>query len=151
MAQTIEERKKKIYSSMSKEELVEEMLKRDGFDERQSFQAIAKEKIPEKAVKAIQDGIVKRVEDGSIVDRLLVVEQYGQFRPTQFLTQMFEKSVDQQFVEDFKAGIGKYLKEHYKEICENVMYRAFLNGITKDNPLLYEAINQVISERDDSY
>lgn len=150
MAQTIEERKKKIYSSMSKEELVEEMLKRDGFDERQSFQAIAKEKIPEKAVKAIQDGIVKRVEDGSIVDRLLVVEQYGQFRPTQFLTQMFEKSVDQQFVEDFKAGIGKYLKEHYKEICENVMYRAFLNGITKDNPLLYEAINQVISERDDS-
>lgn len=151
MAQTIEERKKKIYSSMSKEELVEEMLKRDGFDERQSFQAIAKEKIPEKAIKAIQDGIVKRVEDGSIVDRLLVVEQYGQFRPTQFLTQMFEKSVDQQFVEDFKAGIGKYLKEHYKEICENVMYRAFLNGITKDNPLLYEAINQVISERDDSY
>ena len=150
MAQTIEERKKKIYSSMSKEELVEEMLKRDGFDERQSFQAIAKEKIPEKAVKAIQDGIVKRVEDGSIVDRLLVVEQYGQFRPTQFLTQMFEKSVDQPFVEDFKAGIGKYLKEHYKEICENVMYRAFLNGITKDNPLLYEAINQVISERDDS-
>ena len=150
MAKTIEERKKKIYSSMSKEELIEEMLKRDGFDERQSFQAIAKEKIPEKAVKAIQDGIVKRVEDGSIVDRLLVVEQYGQFQPTQFLIRMFEKSVDQQFMEDFKAGIGKYLKEHYKEICENVMYRAFLNGITKDNPLLYEAINQVISERDDS-
>ena len=152
MAKTIEQRKKEIYSSMSKEELVEEMLKRDGFDERQSFQAIAKEKIPEKAVKAIQDAIVKKVEDGSLVDRLLVVEQYGQYHPTQFLTRMFDASViDPQFVEDFKAGIGKYLKEHYKEICENVMYRAFLNGITKDNPLLYEAINKVMDERDSSY
>lgn len=149
MAKTIEERKKEIYSSMSKEELVEEMLKRDNLSETKSFQAIAKEKIPEKAVKAIQDAIVKRIEDKTLVERLLVVEQYGELRPTRFLEQIFDKCwEDEQFLEDFKNGIGKYLQEHYKAICEKVMYRAFLNGITKDNPMLYNAISEVMDERE---
>jgi len=147
-AKTIEERKKEIYSSMTKEELVEEMLKRDGISEQKSFQAIAKEKISDEAVKAIQKSIVKRLDDGTIVDKVLIVEEYGVKRPTKILENLVEKCcLDKQFLEEFQTGLQTYLKDHYKEICERVMYRAFLNGITKDNPILYNVINDVLEER----
>lgn len=149
MAKTIEQRKKEIYSSMTKEDLIEEMLKRDGFDERKSFQTIARENIPKEAVKTIQKAIAKKVEDGSIVDKVLIVEEYGVKRPTKLLERMVENCLDEQFLEEFKTGLKTYLQGHYKEICEKVMYRVFLNGITKDNPVLYDVINEVVSEREE--
>lgn len=149
MAKTIEQRKKEIYSSMSKEDLIKEMLKRDGLDERKSFQAIARENIPAEAVKTIQKAIVKKVEDGSVVDKVLFVEEYGVKHPTKLLEKLVENCWDKQFLEEFEKGLQTYLQEHYKEICEKVMYRVFLNGITKNNPMLYDVINEVVSERED--
>lgn len=150
MAKTIEQRKKEIYSSMSKEDLIEEMLKRDGLDERKSFQAIARENIPKEAVKTIQKAIVKKAEDGSVVDRVLFVEEYGGIKhPTKLLEKLVENCLDKQFFEEFETGLQTYLQEHYKEICEKVMYRVFLNGITKNNPMLYDVINEVVSEREE--
>lgn len=149
MAKTIEQRKKEIYSSMSKEDLIEEMLKRDGLDERKSFQAIARENIPEEAVKTIQKAIVKKVEDGSVVDKVLIVEEYGVKRPTKLLEKMVENCLNKQFLKEFETGLQTYLQGHYKEICEKVMYRVFLNGITKNNPMLYDVINEVVSEREE--
>lgn len=148
MAKTIEQRKKEIYSSMSKEDLIEEMLKRDGLDERKSFQAIARENIPAEAVKTIQKAIAKKVEDGSIVDNILIMEEYGVKRPTKLLEKMVENCLNKQFLEEFETGLRTYLQGHYKEICEKVMYRVFLNGITKNNPMLYDVINEVVSERE---
>lgn len=110
MAKTIQQRKKEIYSSMSKEELVEEMIKRDGFDERKSFQVIARENIPEEAIKTIQKAIVQKAKDGSVVDKILIVEEYGVKRPTKLLEKMVENCLDKQFLKNLKPVCRHTLK-----------------------------------------
>ena len=151
MEKTLEQRKREIYSSMSKEDLVEQMLRRDGLDEEKSFQTIARENIPAEAVKAIQKAILDKVKDGTVIENLLIRETYrgsGIKEPSTYLIRMFESGIDKQFMENFINGVCDYLTKHYKEICEQVMYRAFLTGITKENPAIYEAITQVMNDRE---
>lgn len=64
-----------------------------------------------------------------------------------FLENSFDK--ENPFIKEFQDNIINCIKANYKKICESVMLNAFLRGLTKESPFLYDAVSDVISEREE--
>lgn len=145
MGETLEQRKRRLYTAMSHEELVEEMMKRDDKEDKNTMYFTAKNNISDEIVKALQKTLLRKIEDPQIIDDLVLHKTtWGTTEPSDVLKRIFEKAITDDVINEFREGLTNTLKEKYKEICEKVMLQVFLNGIIKDNNFLYNAINSVI-------
>lgn len=138
MAESLEQRKRRFYTAMSHEELVEEIMKRDDTEDKTTIREAAKEVSRDELVKTLGKCILKRLEnDENIIKTILVrTEDNGYCKqevPTEFLKSMFKESVKQNFYQEFQDGLAAYIKEHYKELCERVMRDTFMEGLTNNN------------------
>lgn len=148
MGETLEQKKRRLYTSMSHEDLVEEILKRDEQDDKTSMRSIAKSAINDELIKVMQKILLKKIEDPNIVDEIVLHKtSWGTKEPSDILKRIFEKAVTEDLINNFKDGLAKILKDNYKEICEKVMLQVFLNGITNDNNFLRDTISRVMDDK----
>lgn len=148
MGETLEQKKRRLYTSMSHEDLVEEILKRDEQDDKTSMRSIAKSAINDELIKVMQKILLKKIEDPNIVDEIVLHKtSLGTKEPSDILKRIFEKAVTEELINDLKDGLVKILKDNYKEICEKVMLQVFLNGLTNNN-IFRNAVDEVISNRE---
>lgn len=152
-------RKEIEYNSMEKGELVNELLKtikesEDKADRIRNNQKdeILKELVNDEELKQIlkenlKNAIIERSKDSHFVDMLFFDYQN---QPKEVLLNFLEKSFDEEnpFFKEFQSNIANCLKANYKKICETVMLNAFLRGLSKDSPFLYDAVSDIISERE---
>jgi len=148
MGETIEQRRRRLYASMSHEDLVEEVLKRDEQDDKTSMRSIAKSAINDELIKAMQKTLLKKIEDPKIVDEIVLHKtSFGTIEPSDVLKNIFARANTDGLVKEFQDGLCETLKTKYKEICERVMYQVFLNGLTNNN-IFRNAVDEVISNRE---
>jgi hypothetical protein len=148
MGETLEQKKRRLYTSMSHEDLVEEILKRDEQDDKTSMCSIAKSAISDELIKAMQKTLLKKIEDPKIVDEIVLHKtSWGTTEPSDVLKNIFARANTDGLVKEFQDGLCETLKTKYKEICERVMYQVFLNGLT-DNNIFRSAVDEVISNRE---
>lgn len=148
MGETLEQKKRRLYTAMSHEDLVEEILKRDEQDDKTSMRSIAKSAINDELVKAMQKTLLKKIEDPNIVDEIVLHKtSLGTTEPSDVLKNIFARANTDGLVKEFQDGLCETLKTKYKEICERVMYQVFLNGLTNNN-IFRSAVDEVISNRE---
>lgn len=148
MGTTLEEKKRQLYTAMSHEDLVNEIMKRDEQDDKTSMRSIAKSAIKDELIKAIQKTLLKKIEDPNIVDEIVLHKtSWGTTEPSDFLVNLFARANTDNLVKEFQDGLCDTLKTKYKEICERVMYQVFLNGLTNNN-IFRSAVDEVISNRE---
>lgn len=148
MAESVEQRKRRLYTAMSHEELVNEIMKRDEQDDKTSMRSIAKSAINDELVKAMQKTLLKKIEDPNIVDEIVLHKtSWGTTEPSDVLKNIFARANTDGLVKEFQDGLCETLKTKYKEICERVMYQVFLNGLTNNN-IFRSAVDEVISNRE---
>lgn len=148
MGETIEQRKRRLYTAMSHEQLVEEIMKRDDNDDKTSMRSIAKSAINDELIKAMQKTLLKKIEDPEIVDEIVLHKtSWGTTEPSDVLKNIFARANTDGLVKEFQDGLCETLKTKYKEICERVMYQVFLDGLTNNN-IFRSAVDEVISNRE---
>lgn len=148
MGETLEQKKRRLYTAMSHEDLVEEILKRDEQDDKTSMRSIAKSAINDELVKAMQKTLLKKIEDPNIVDEIVLHKtSWGTTEPSDVLKNIFARANTDGLVKEFQDGLCETLKTKYKEICERVMYQVFLDGLTNNN-IFRSAVDEVISNRE---
>ena len=148
MAESLEQKKRRLYNAMSHEDLVEEILKRDEQDDKTSMRSIAKSAINDELIKAMQKTLLKKIEDPKIVDEIVLHKtSWGTTEPSDVLKNIFARANTDGLVKEFQDELCETLKTKYKEICERVMYQVFLNGLT-DNNIFKSAVDEVISNRE---
>lgn len=152
MAESLEQRKRRLYTAMSHEELVEEIMKRDDTEDKTTIREAAKEVSRDELVKTLGKCILKKLEtDENITKAILVrTQDYGSYKqevPTEFLKTMFKESVKQNFYQEFQDGLAAYIKEHYKELCERVMRDTFMDGLT-NNQIFRSAVSSIVYDID---
>ena len=148
MGETLEQRKRRLYTSMSHEDLVDEILKRDEQDDKTSMYSIAKSAISDELIKAMQKTLLKKIEDPKIVDEIVLHKtSWGTIEPSDVLKHIFARANTDSLIKEFQDGLCETLKTNYKEICERVMYQVFLNGLT-NNSIFRNAVDEVISNRE---
>ena len=152
MGETLEQRKRRLYTSMSHEDLVEEILKRDDKEDKTTIREAANEVSRDELVKTLGKSILKKLEtDENIIKTILVrTQDYGSYKqevPTEFLKSMFKESVKQNFYQEFQDGLATYIKEHYKELCERVMRDTFMEGLTNNN-IFRSAVSNIVYDID---
>ena len=148
MGETIEQKKRRLYTAMSHEELVEEIMKRDDNDDKTSMRSIAKSAINDELIKAMQKTLLKKIEDPKIVDEIVLHKtSWGTTEPSDVLRSIFAKANTSDLVKEFQDGLCETLKTKYKEICERTMYQIFLNGLTNCN-FFRNAVDEVINNRE---
>ena len=152
MAESLEQRKRRLYSAMSHEELVEEIMKRDDKEDKTTIREAANEVSRDELVKTLGKCILKKLEtDENIIKTILVrTQDYGSYKqevPTEFLKSMFKESVEQNFYKEFQDGLAAYIKEHYKELCERVMRDTFMEGLTNNN-IFRSAVSDIVYDID---
>ena len=148
MGETLEQRKRRLYTAMSHEQLVEEIMKRDDNDDKTSMRSIAKSAINDELIKAMQKTLLKKIEDPEIVDEIVLHKtSWGTTEPSDVLKNIFARANTDGLVKEFQDGLCETLKTKYKEICERVMYQVFLNGLTNNN-IFRSAVDEVISNRE---
>ena len=134
MGETLEQRKRRLYTAMSHEQLVEEIMKRDDNDDKTSMRSIAKSAINDELIHAMQKTLLKKIEDPNIVDEIVLHKtSWGTTEPSDVLKNIFARANTDGLVKEFQDGLCETLKTKYKEICERVMYQVFLNGLTNNN------------------
>ncbi len=147
MGETIEQRKRRLYTAMSHEQLVEEIMKRDDNDDKTSMRSIAKSAINDELIKAMQKTLLKKIEDPEIVDEIVLHKtSWGTTEPSDVLKNIFARANTDGLVKEFQDGLCETLKTKYKEICERVMYQVFLNGLANTN-IFRSAVDDVINNR----
>lgn len=148
MEETLEQKKRRLYTSMSHEDLVEEILKRDEKDDKTSMRSIAKSAINDELIQAMQKTLLKKIEDPNIVDEIVLHKtSWGTIEPSDVLKNIFARANTDGLVKEFQDGLCETLKTKYKEICERVMYQVFLDGLTNNN-IFRSAVDEVISNRE---
>ena len=148
MGETLEQRKRRLYTAMSHEQLVEEIMKRDDNDDKTSMRSIAKSAINDELIKAMQKTLLKKIEDPNIVDEIVLHKtSWGTTEPSDVLKNIFARANTDGLVKEFQDGLCETLKTKYKEICERVMYQVFLNGLTNNN-IFRSAVDEVINNRE---
>lgn len=148
MRETLEQKKRQLYTAMSHEDLVNEIMKRDEQDDKTSMRSIAKSAIKDELIKAIQKTLLKKIEDPNIVDEIVLHRtSWGTTEPSDFLKNIFARADTANLVKEFQDGLCETLKTKYKEICERVMYQVFLNGLANTN-IFRNAVDDVINNRD---
>ena len=148
MGETLEQKKRRLYTAMSHEDLVEEILKRDEQDDKTSMRSIAKSAINDELVKAMQKTLLKKIEDPNIVDEIVLHKtSWGTTEPSDVLKNIFARANTDGLIKEFQDGLCETLKTKYKEICERVMYQVFLDGLTNNN-IFRSAVDEVISNRE---
>ena len=152
MAESLEQRKRRLYTAMSHEELVEEIMKRDDTEDKTTIREAAKEVSRDELVKTLGKCILKKLEtDENITKAILVrTQDYGSYKqevPTEFLKTMFKESVKQNSYQEFQDGLAAYIKEHYKELCERVMRDTFMEGLT-NNQIFRSAVSNIVYDID---
>ena len=148
MGETLEQRKRRLYTAMSHEQLVEEIMKRDDNDDKTSMRSIAKSAINDELIHAMQKTLLKKIEDPNIVDEIVLHKtSWGTTEPSDVLKNIFARANTDGLVKEFQDGLCETLKTKYKEICERVMYQVFLNGLTNNN-IFRSAVDEVISNRE---
>ena len=148
MGETLEQKKRRLYTSMSHEDLVEEIMKRDEQDDKTSMRSIAKSAINDELIKAMQKTLLKKIEDPKIVDEIVLHKtSWGTTEPSDALKNIFARANTDGLVKEFQDGLCETLKTKYKEICERVMYQVFLDGLTNNN-IFRSAVDEVISNRE---
>ena len=148
MGETIEQKKRRFYTAMSHEDLVEEIMKRDEKDDNTSMRSIAKSAINDELIQAMQKTLLKKIEDPNIVDEIVLHKtSWGTTEPSDVLKNIFARANTDGLVKEFQDGLCETLKTKYKEICERVMYQVFLSGLT-NNDIFRNAVDEVISNRE---
>lgn len=148
MGETLEQKKRRLYASMSHEDLVEEILKRDEQDDKTSMRSIAKSAINDELIKTMQKTLLKKIEDPKIVDEIVLHKtSWGTTEPSDVLKNIFARANTDGLIKEFQDGLCETLKTKYKEICERVMYQVFLDGLTNNN-IFRSAVDEVISNRE---
>jgi len=148
MGETLEQKKRRLYTAMSHEDLVEEILKRDEQDDKTSMRSIAKSAINDELVKAMQKTLLKKIEDPKIVDEIVLHKtSWGTTEPSDVLKNIFARANTDGLIKEFQDGLCETLKTKYKEICERVMYQVFLDGLTNNN-IFRSAVDEIISNRE---
>lgn len=148
MGETLEQKKRRFYTAMSHEDLVEEIMKRDEKDDNTSMRSIAKSAINDELIQAMQKTLLKKIEDPNIVDEIVLHKtSWGTTEPSDVLNNIFARANTDGLVKEFQDGLCETLKTKYKEICERVMYQVFLNGLTNNN-IFRNAVDEVISNRE---
>lgn len=148
MAESLEQKKRRLYNAMSHEDLVEEIMKRDEQDDKTSMHSIAKSAINDELIKAMQKTLLKKIEDPKIVDEIVLHKNsWGAIEPSDVLKNIFTRANTDGLVKEFQDGLCETLKTKYKEICERVMYQVFLDGLTNNN-IFRSAVDEVISNRE---
>jgi len=148
MGETLEQKKRRLYTAMSHEDLVEEILKRDEQDDKTSMRSIAKSAINDELVKAMQKTLLKKIEDPNIVDEIVLHKtSWGTTEPSDVLKNIFARANTDGLIKEFQDGLCETLKTKYKEICERVMYQVFLDGLTNNN-IFRSAVDEIISNRE---
>lgn len=148
MGETLEQRKRRLYTAMSHEQLVEEIMKRDDNDDKTSMRSIAKSAINDELIHAMQKTLLKKIEDPNIVDEIVLHKtSWGTTEPSDVLKNIFARANTDGLVKEFQDGLCETLKTKYKEICERVMYQVFLNGLTNNN-IFRSAVDEVINNRE---
>ena len=148
MGETLEQKKRRLYTAMSHEDLVEEILKRDEQDDKTSMRSIAKSAINDELIKAMQKTLLKKIEDPKIVDEIVLHKtSWGTTEPSDVLKNIFARANTDGLIKEFQDGLCEILKAKYKEICERVMYQVFLDGLTNNN-IFRSAVDEVISNRE---
>lgn len=149
MSESLEERKRRLYSALSHEELVNELMKRDTGDNT-SLRDIAKSSINDKIVEALQQSILEKIVDYKFVDEFLLHKTtWGTTEPSKVLTEIFNRVDVESLAKDFQVGLCDYLKEHYKEICKELALNVFLNGLSNNNSYLRDAVYKIMEEKED--
>jgi predicted glycoside hydrolase/deacetylase ChbG (UPF0249 family) len=148
MSETLEERKRRLYSALSHEELVNELMKRDTGDNT-SLRDIAKSSINDKIVEVLQQSILERIVDPKFVDEFLLHQtSYGKTEPSKVLVEIFNRVNVESLAKDFQEELCAYLKEHYKEICKELALNVFLNGLCNNNSYLRDAVYKIMEEKE---
>lgn len=144
MGETLEDRRWRKYNAMTHDELVEEMIKRDNTQDKTTLYNTAKEVSREELVKALQETIIERMKDPKLVDDVLIYHtNYGTVEVRDWVSDLFKASFTRDLIKEFEQDLGKYLKEHYKDICERTMYNIFLNGLT-NNDVFRNSVSEII-------
>jgi hypothetical protein len=152
MAESLEQRKRRLYSAMSHEELVEEIIKRDDKEDKTTIREAANEVSRDELVKTLGKCILKKLEtDENIIKTILVrTQDYGSYKqeaPTPFLEGLFREALKDNFYKEFQDGLAAYIKEHYKELCERVMRDTFMEGL-KNNNIFRSAVSDIVYDID---
>lgn len=152
MAESLEQRKRRLYSAMSHEELVEEIMKRDDKEDKTTIREAANEVSRDELVKTLGKCILKKLEtDENIIKTILVrTQDYGNYKqeaPTPFLEGLFREALKDNFYKEFQDGLAAYIKEHYKELCERVMRDTFMEGLTNNN-IFRSAVSDIVYDID---
>lgn len=146
--ETLEERKRRLYSALSHDELVDELMKRDTGDNT-SLRDIAKSSINDKIVEVLQQSILEKIADHKFVDEFLLHKTtWGKTEPSKVLTEIFNRVDVESLAKDFQEGLCAYLKEHYKEICKELALNVFLNGLSNNNSYLRDAVIKIMEEKE---
>jgi hypothetical protein len=152
MAESLEQRKRRLYSAMSHEELVEEIIKRDDKEDKTTIREAANKVSRDELVKTLGKCILKKLEtDENIIKTILVrTQDYGSYKqevPTPFLEGLFREALKENFYKEFQDGLAAYIKEHYKELCERVMRDTFMEGLTNNN-IFRSAVSDIVYDID---
>ena len=152
MAESLEQRKRRLYTAMSHEELVEEIMKRDDKEDKTTIREAANEVSRDELVKTLGKCILKKLEtDENIIKTILVRTQDNgyckQEVPTPFLEGLFREALKENFYKEFQDGLATYIKEHFKELCERVMRDTFMEGLT-NNHIFRSAVSNIVYDID---
>lgn len=144
MRESFEDRRRRKYNAMTHDELVEEMIKRDDTQDKTTLYNTAKEVSREELVKTLQKTIIERMKDPKLVDDVLIYHtNYGTTELRNWVSDLFKASFSHDLIKEFEQDLAKYLKEHYKDICERTMYNIFLNGLT-NNDIFRNTVNEIV-------
>ena len=152
MAESLEQRKRRLYSAMSHEELVEEIIKRDDKEDKTTIREAANEVSRDELVKTLGKCILKKLENDENITKTILVrtQDYGSYKqevPTPFLEGLFREALKENFYKEFQDGLAAYIKEHYKELCERVMRDTFMEGLTNNN-IFRSAVSDIVYDID---
>ena len=152
MAESLEQRKRRLYSAMSHEELVEEIIKRDDREDKTTIREAANEVSRDELVKTLGKCILKKLENDENITKTILVrtQDYGSYKqetPTPFLEGLFREALKDNFYKEFQDGLAAYIKEHYKELCERVMRDTFMEGLTNNN-IFRNAVSDIVYDID---
>lgn len=152
MAESLEQRKRRLYSAMSHEELVEEIMKRDDKEDKTTIREAANEVSRDELVKTLGKCILKKLENDENITKTILVrtQDYGSYKqevPTPFLEGLFREALKENFYKEFQDGLAAYIKEHYKELCERVMRDTFMEGLTNNN-IFRSAVSDIVYDID---
>jgi len=144
MGETFEDRRWRKYNAMTHDELVEEMIKRDNTQDKTTLYNTAKEVSREELVKTLQETIIERMKDPKLVDDVLIYHtNYGTNELRDWVSDVFKTSFSHDLIKEFEQDLAKYLKEHYKDICERTIYNIFLNGLT-NNDVFRNSVSEIV-------